>query len=83
MKRIKLMKVRVQRTNHFPGDNWLKLEVELDNGLFFVPFGLFIKQDRQGRYYANDSTGAVYNTLAEAKKSSNRQGPCSYKTLTD
>ena len=68
MEGIKLMKVKTRRTKRFPGDNWIGLDVILDDGRVFTPFGVYLNTDRQGRFYANDSTGAVYNTLADAKK---------------
>lgn len=60
------MKVKTRRTNSFPGDNWIGIDVHMNDGRVITPFGVWKRRDRSGTWYESDSGGA-FCTLKEAK----------------
>ena len=60
------MKVKTRKTKSFPGDTWIGIDVYLDNGYRITPFGVWPRNDRNGRYYEGDG-GGYFDNLKEAK----------------
>ena len=61
------MKVKTRKMNAFPGDDWIGIDVILDNGYTITPFGVYLRRNKYGRWYESDNSGC-YDTIKEAKE---------------
>ena len=61
------MKVKTRKMNAFQGDDWIGIDIILDNGCTITPFGVYLKRNKYGRWYESDS-GGYYDTIKEAKE---------------
>ena len=66
-KTLNTFKVKTRKTNSYPGDTWIGIDVILPNGYSITAFGLWPRSDKRGRYYESDN-GGYYNTITEAKE---------------
>jgi len=66
------MKATAVKTNSFPGDTFLRIDVHLADGRIIAPFGVWPKRDKVGRWYECDG-GGYFDTLKQAKSAAIRK----------